>query len=568
MKMRTSRLRWRRFFFLSIGLFLLSVFMFYQSLSIENVTCLDRFVSPRISNLHDQLITIVDDKKTNMVFRQSADSKLISSFISDMEGNLIPNSIHIVWCHNRSLHFENYLSILSAWKIMQPDIIEFHTKYDIHGGQDKYNYWFEDLKKTIPGFVVKVMPNYNNDPACGVWYGIDVLLDRGGMYISDTMFLMQSLRHLRRKDSAIGVTDGDWKVSYAMSTDHNRPALVTLKQLLTLKNTEDSDLTLPNNYSQCEQMGNDFEMLFENTTCVELPALHPKDIMHSNTSFAYNVRLILYGDSALVAPKTRLPGVIPKIIHLVWFNRKTMDFMMYLSLRSALTFLKPDKVYIHGDKLLEGEYMEKFKRDPRIIMVNREVPRYVFGKDVLYTQHKSDIIRADVLLKYGGIYMDWDVLWLRPIDDLIQTGYDAIVNFDHMPWPDFPDAFNLGVLMAKPGSEFIKNWQAALVDYRSWDFFYNAILLPYKIYERYPHSVHIEKHLQVMCYQLKCHPIFRPGYKNYNREQDFNWKMDTYSVHFTFPDPPALTNASTLRKGKGMFADIGRYILEQPYEYD
>lgn len=542
--------------------------MFYQSLSIEGV-CSDKLSSPKIPTRHIQISPGLDVKKITKGFRIFQDGDLISGSMNDLEGNIVPNTIHYVWCHNRSLHFENYLSILGAWKIMQPDIIELHTRYDIKSEGDKYNFWFEELKKTIPAFVVKIMPNYNNDPACGVWYGIDVLMDRGGIYLSEDIFLMKSLRHLKRKNfSASVTTNDDWKVGHVMSYDHNRRDLVLLKQFLSMKNTEDSDVMLPGNYSRCEVLGSDLNTLYENTTCVEIPALYPKDIMHANSSFAYNARLIMYDDSSIVAPKSKLPGFIPKIIHLVWFNRKTLDFMMYLSLRSTLTFLKPEKVYIHGDKLLEGEYMAKFRKDPRIVMVYREVPRYIFGKDVLYTQHKSDIIRADVLIKYGGIYMDWDVLWVRPIDDLIQTGYDAIVNFDHMPWPDYPDAFNLGVLMAKPRSEFIQKWQAALVNYRSRDFFYNAILLPYKIYERYPHSVHVEKHLQVMCYQLKCHPIFQDGFKNYQQGQTFDWKRDTYSMHFTFPDPPALANLSALRNATGMFADIGRHILSQPYDFD
>jgi drug/metabolite transporter superfamily protein YnfA len=49
--------------------------------------------------------------------------------------------------------------------------------------------------------------------------------------------------------------------------------------------------------------------------------------------------------------------------------------------------------------------------------------------------HRSDIIRADILLKYGGIYSDWDVIWLKPIDELISKGYDTILNFDILPRP-------------------------------------------------------------------------------------------------------------------------------------
>jgi hypothetical protein len=77
------------------------------------------------------------------------------------------------------------------------------------------------------------------------------------------------------------------------------------------------------------------------------------------------------------------------------------------------------------------------------------------------------------------------------------------LNFDILPRPGYPDSINLGVLMSKPGAHFIKRWQDSLVNYRSRDFFFNAIELPYKTFERYPHTVHVETHLQVLCYLFK-----------------------------------------------------------------
>ena len=146
--------------------------------------------------------------------------------------------------------------------------------------------------------------------------------------------------------------------------------------------------------------------MLEEVNCCEISGIHPVDIMRSDTNMAAVARRLFYGDSTIVDDSPKLPGKIPKIVHLVWYREKEMDFMMYLSLRSVMTILRPDKVFIHGDNLLHGKYFDKFKKDPRVHCIYREVPGTIFGHKVLYTQHKSDIIRADVLLKYGGIYMD------------------------------------------------------------------------------------------------------------------------------------------------------------------
>lgn len=453
---------------------------------------------------------------------------------------------------------------------MQPDAIEFYTKFKIPRNQDKYNYWLEELEKTIPGFVIREMPDYSReDNSCGMWFGIDLLMDRGGMYFTDNLIVLKPFRHLRSHDFEFGTINEGSSVSFIMSVEGNRNKLAKLREIIKLSDTENSKELKPNSYTNCEILGRSVDVTFDETICGELSEIRPVDIMYTKTSTAALLRYLFYNNQSIMTADPKLPGQIPKIVHLVWFNSKEMDFIQYLSLRSVLSVVKPEKVYIHGDGQLTGEYMSKLEKDPRVQWVLRERPRYIYGRDVLYTQHKSDIIRADVLLKYGGIYMDWDVLWVRPIDNLLNRGeYDAIVNFDHMPVQDFPDTMNLGVLMAKPGSEFVQKWQDALVNYRSMDFYYNAILLPYKIYERYPSAVHIERHLQVMCFQLKCHPTFEENYKNFNEEQSFDWKTDVYAVHITHPDPKELKDQSTMSKATGMFADIGNFILSQPYEFD
>ncbi|XP_062569678.1 uncharacterized protein LOC134231727 [Saccostrea cucullata] len=485
----------------------------------------------------------------------------------ELRNNPVPNTIHYVWCHDRTISFEHYLSILSAWKLMRPDSIEFHSIYHFNTTEKKYDMWMTELKRTVAGFAIHKIPDSwdGQENGCGVWFGIAVLDDRGGIYFSENLLLMKSISSYRQHNFKLGLNKHGDEMSFIFAKEKDK----SLRELVRMKRKQDLSPNSFNDTVVCEIIPKGKVLnIPEDIECCEISNIHPVDIMYSNTTLAARARQVFYGDSAIVKDTPKLPGKIPKIVHLVWYREKEMDFMMYLSLRSVMTILKPEKVFIHGDNLLHGKYFDKFKRDPRLHTVYREVPDTIFGHKVLYTQHKSDIIRADVLLKYGGIYMDWDVLWLKPIDDLIDKGYDAIFNFDHMTRNGYPDVINLGVFLAKQHSHFVKFWQDSLVNYRSEDFYHNALELPYKTYEKYPQYVHVERHLQVMCFQLKCHPTFRNHYHEFDREQYFDWKKEAYAIHFTHPDPPEYANESALKQGYNKFAEIGQHILNQKYEYD
>ncbi|KAH3753971.1 hypothetical protein DPMN_188627 [Dreissena polymorpha] len=288
----------------------------------------------------------------------------------------------------------------------------------------------------------------------------------------------------------------------------------------------------------------------------------PRDIFDLDSPFGSLARRLVYGSEEIKRPTPVLPGTIPKIVHYVWFGVREMDFRMYLSILSALYIVNPDKVFIHGDGGLTGKYLAKIRHDKRVVLIKRERPYEVYRHQVKYIEHSSNIVQAEVLLKYGGIYMDWDALWLKSPDELIQTGYDAIANFDHMQYGKFPETINLGVVMTKPKSTFIKRWQDALRNFKTNDYLYNAVELPYKIYEKYPEYLFIERHLQVMCYELKCHPTFKDNYKDFMNEQAFDWRTEADALHFTIPDPEELKDEKKCRNVVGRFADICHHILK------
>lgn len=480
--------------------------------------------------------------------------------LDELAAAKVPNTVYYVWCSNRTLEFRHFLGILSVWKIMRPTSIELHHQYPLKF--DNYNNWINELQNNIPEFVTKQFnAGYYKaelESMCSFWMGLALVHDKGGIYIAPDVIVTEKILKLRRDN---------FTVAYKERTSEAYPEVAII---MGNSGNEKLDELRKNHYKK--KVENEITCSYINRSsyftkpgpCFAIETkVHPEDIWTLPGNFGEFARNLLYGSSNIVTPKPFLPGKIPKIVHYVWFGRKEMDFVMYLSMISTLFIANAEIVCIHGDGGLYGKYFEKVLQDPRIKIIHWEQPHYIFGKNIYNVQHMSDIIRADVLLKYGGIYVDWDVVWLHDPQDTINKGFDAVANYDHMPEPGFPNTINLGVFMAKPRSTFVKRWQDALSEYRSHDFLYNAVLLPYKIYEKYPQYLLIEKRLQVMCNFLRCHPVFHPQFKKFLQDQPFDWQTDVYSIHFTYPDPPEWSSEMKCRNNTSQFAEIGKYVLQQ-----
>ena len=228
--------------------------------------------------------------------------------------------------------------------------------------------------------------------------------------------------------------------------------------------------------------------------------LNPLDLLQVQSQDITTLKDLFYMDlknDMEFSEGSRKGKSIPFIVHYVWFGSSEFSFRMYLSFLSTVYVAKAERIFIHCDLFLSGPYWKTVSTHPKVTVVYREPPREIFGHQILYTQHRSDVVRADVLDKYGGIYTDWDVLWLRSPAPLLTSGHAAVVNVDHMTRPPFRDVLNLGVFLARPRARFVRLWRWELRNYRSTDFFYNALELPYKVYERYPDTVLIEERLQV-----------------------------------------------------------------------
>ena len=102
------------------------------------------------------------------------------------------------------------------------------------------------------------------------------------------------------------------------------------------------------------------------------------------------------------------------------------------------------------------------------------------------------------------------------------------------------------------------------------DWSWNGLRQPYRVLERHPDLAFIEPHLQVICFQGRCHPTW---WKNYHDdrvnhllppkgERPLDWRKDTYVFHFTSEHPSEFKDPHVLLQRDSMCAKMGRMVLE------
>lgn len=405
------------------------------------------------------------------------------------------------------------------------------------------------------------LPSYASGDRCGSVFGLELVLDRGGLFISQGVILHANstpgLNSLLTSEHAVGLFP-DKSIAWAagvrkdpilkryldtlllshnqVNVSYDRMQATTKQRRIVMYDCVNVDLgkstTLMNfdlakpkpRSIRSEPIYSDKEtpVPLDPIFCLRFKPKTPTpiDIARSTTSSHWlfaSLKRMLFNSNGVETHSSRTGGTksidldrnaIPSIVHYIWFGRKNVSLSMYLSFLSSVNIVKPSAIVIHTDCLLEGSYWTQIKQNSLVHVVYREPPRTIFGHRVLYTQHRSDVVRADILEKYGGIYLDWDAVFVKSLDSLLNSRKEVILSRDHIPRPPFPDTINMGVALAKPRSRFIRLWRASLVNYRSKDFLYNAVELPYKAVEAIPYSVDINDRLQVII-AIKLARIFK-----------------------------------------------------------
>ena len=514
----------------------------------------------RKSRVHYNLLhdIFVDDKEG----RFSAAKQLKTEFL--------PSNIHYIWCGARSFMFREYLSMMSVIRTIRPDRIFFHYEYEPIIDKNYYHLWLHDIKQDYPFLVMEKMTKSMTEfcfaaPEKKLSIILKLLNDEGGLYVSETTWFLDFDPDDKQLDLQIsfkeGTLDGFVLLRAGTYSENGTIGMMLSREDLKTKETSCSEVRHLYNGQKA-------------SSCLTLPeekygaGFFPKHIWHLNNSFGEIARTIFYGDPAIRVPEPSYDDLVPNIGHMVWLKGREMDMLFYLGALSFLYVMNVDCLYIHGDKPPTGEYWEILKKNERVVRVNRPLITKVYQHDISSSVIMSDVMRVDIMNKYGGIYADRDAIWVRPLTRE-ERSYDAVACYDWVDWArPFPELVNLGVFYGKKHAPFWQVFRETNRILHNKVPGFTGVQMPYKLMEKFPHLLKIDPRLAVICYNQKCHPIwvedFHNGRKDHTNTNSIpDWRNDVHAFHWTSPNPPEYNNITTLINSKGMFAEIGKFVLEK-----
>jgi hypothetical protein len=131
------------------------------------------------------------------------------------------------------------------------------------------------------------------------------------------------------------------------------------------------------------------------------------------------------------------------------FGGRPFGLSHYLAVRSAWEVIRPKKMVLHCRHVPAGKWWEQAK--PLLgVHVVPEI-KGIYGFPASHPAHRADIVRLAALLTVGGIYLDLDVVVVKPFDGLLTKGFAASLE---LAPTGCPVGLCNAILLAERGSVF------------------------------------------------------------------------------------------------------------------
>ncbi|XP_059144264.1 uncharacterized protein LOC131931470 [Physella acuta] len=432
----------------------------------------------------------------------------------------IPTTAHYVWCGDKIFTFREYLGVLSIVKVFEPLRIFFYYNSLPKTDGSFYHSWFPELKQSLANLIFRKI---NRPIQCNTMDAVDVALEQmasnkvGGFYVGERAVLTH-------------VPD-TWKTGkyftyqkQGSSSSEDMIVFVNVKQGIDGKNESDIKLfknSVLNQTIECytpEQFDNEGQSSDNVGTmtspCVVLPTpIFPENILNSSSPQNAFLRWLCYSDTQQTIDT---PELVPLINHVIYLNKNpgqpiVWSFENYVNIISSLYLGGFERVYVHGDTEPSGKFWDRLKSE-NVTFVYVDQPYSVFQQDINVMEHKSDILRVQILYKYGGTYNDNDVIWVKPLSE-DQRRHPVLGSYDWQQRDVWPRTINNGLIVARPKALFLSKMLETFKYFRDDLWALNSCYMYYKIYEKYPESFHIDNRLQVGCFKGICHPAWHDDFQ-------------------------------------------------------
>jgi len=162
---------------------------------------------------------------------------------------------------------------------------------------------------------------------------------------------------------------------------------------------------------------------------------------------------------------------IPKILYLYW-DRRPMSWLQSMTVDTFIRHNPGWKVCVYVPEIIKAsnneyipdyigeDFFSRVENNPQVSIIKMDPKQYNIKED-LHNILKSDILRYHLLYETGGVWSDFDVLWLKPMEHLSNitsnTGLDLVI----CKCMEYPDKgvfhYNIGILASIPKHPFYKS---------------------------------------------------------------------------------------------------------------
>ena len=144
-----------------------------------------------------------------------------------------------------------------------------------------------------------------------------------------------------------------------------------------------------------------------------------------------------------------MPEPVPPLVHFIFGlsdepSQRDFAFSHYLAIRAAHVHLQPTRIRFHYHHSPQGKWWDHAV--PLLDLERVDIPREIFGRSLAHAAHRADVLRLRLLIEHGGIYLDLDVLVLRPFGPLIEDGEQIDVLNRRVSQPSSRQVHTFGIV--------------------------------------------------------------------------------------------------------------------------
>lgn len=236
--------------------------------------------------------------------------------------------------------------------------------------------------------------------------------------------------------------------------------------------------------------------------------------------------------------------LVPNVAHFIRFNAPNVSFVDMLCIKAALRNIRPDKLYIHCDAAPRGRYWDMVKSD--VIVNHLARPRRAYGRR-LSNENQELFARLEILKKYGGIFLDNDVLVLKSLDKYRKYEFT-------LGWPD-GEHISTKILISSRTAKFL-NVIHKMFSLDDLDRSKITDVVTKQVLWEFPELVHAEPTklgVQNLCYDIFYGPL---NWRNYDALN----LMYSHRYYLTPEDPIKEHSENNIKNLTTPFGEIARLL--------